>query len=95
MKEDERRFLAAFLFTWPEGGEDLSKRDTIKLPKVGGAGLALVDRPGVAMQFGAEGLTIPRSSSRDGGGPGSQRLAKSRLGTYYAKIPFSSRSSSS
>ena len=90
---EEKSAMAAFLFTWPEGGggKDLSKRgDAIKLPKVGGAGLALVDRPGVAIQFGAEGLTIPLSS-REGG----ERLAKCRLGTYYAKIPSSSSSSAS
>ena len=94
---EEKSAMAAFLFTWPEGGSDLSKRDAIKLPKVGGAGLALVDRPGVAIQFGAEGLTIPlsSSSSRDGGSggvSGSERLAKCRLGTYYAKIPSSKSS---
>ena len=90
---EEKSAMAAFLFTWPEGG-DLSKRDAIKLPKVGGAGLALVDREGVAIQFGAEGLTIPLSSSRDGGAS-SERLAKCRLGTYYAKIPSSSSTKSS
>ena len=87
---EEKSAMAAFLFTWPEGG-DLSSSDAIKLPKVGGAGLALVDRPGVAIQFGAEGLTIPLSS-RDGA---SERMAKCRLGSYYAKIPPASGSSSS
>jgi len=84
---EEKSAMAAFLFTWPEGG-DISRSNAIKLPKVGGAGLALVDRSGVAMQFGAEGLIIPLSS-RDGA---SERMAKCRLGTYYAKIPSSSSS---
>lgn len=79
---EEKSAMAAFLFTWPEGG-DLSRRNAIKLPKVGGAGLALIDRPGVAIQFGAEGLIIPLSP-RDGA---SERMAKCRLGTYYARIP--------
>ena len=87
---EEKSAMAAFLFTWPEGG-DLSRSDAIKLPKVGGAGLALIDRAGVAIQFGAEGLIIPLSS-RDGA---SERMAKCRLGTYYAKIPSSSSSSGS
>ena len=81
---EEKSAMAAFLFTWPEGG-DLLKKDAIKLPKVGGAGLALIDRAGVAIQFGAEGLIIPLSY-RDGA---SERMAKCRLGTYYAKIPSS------
>ena len=87
---EEKIAMAAFLFTWPEGG-DLSAKNAIKLPKVGGAGLALIDRAGIAIQFGAEGLIIPLSSQRDGA---SERMAKCRLGTYYAKIPSSTSSKS-
>ena len=85
---EEKSAMAAFLFTWPEGLSSKEKKqknenDAIKLPKVGGAGLALVDRPGVAIQFGAEGLIIPLNSQNGA----SERMAKCRLGTYYARIP--------
>ena len=53
--------------------------------QVGGAGLAVIDKAESGPQFGAEGLTIPLQ-------PGQERLAKSRLGTYYARRADGGRS---
>lgn len=53
--------------------------------QVGGAGLAIIDKAEAGPQFGAEGLTIPLQ-------PGQERLAKSRLGTYYARRADGGRS---
>lgn len=78
---EEKAALSAFLFTWPDG--DTSK-PAIKLQKVGGPGLALVDRPGVGPQWGAEGLKIPLAA-------GDERRVKCRLGTYYARRPDGAR----
>lgn len=95
---EEKSAMSAFLFTFPEGIGRAQQRSElvngIKLPKVGGAGLALVDRPGTAIQFGAEGLTIPLDASgRQGGNPFGAKLAKCRLGTYYARLPAAEVSS--
>ena len=53
--------------------------------QVGGAGLAVIDKAEAGPQFGAEGLTIPLQ-------PGQELLAKSRLGTYYARRADGGRS---
>jgi len=75
---EDRDAIAAFLFSWPDG--DTSQRP-IKLPKVGGPSLAVTgDRPGEGPQFGAEGLTVKMAA-------GAERTAKSRLGTFYARMP--------
>ena len=76
---EEKNSNAAFLFTWP-GGDTAAP--AIKLPKVGGPGLALIDKPGAGPQFGAEGLKV----DIDG------QAASCRLGTYYAKAPGGGRS---
>jgi len=81
---EDRDAIAAFLFTWPDGD---TAKPAIKLPKVGGASLAVVDKADYGIQFGAEGLTIPLGST--GKDP---KHAKSRLGTYYAKAPGGGRS---
>ncbi|GAB4820421.1 hypothetical protein N2152v2_007467 [Parachlorella kessleri] len=77
---EDRDALAAFLFTWPDGN---TSKPAVKLPKVGGPGLAVIDRGGI--QFGAEGLTIPLTAQ-------APRLAKCRLGTYYERLPGGGRS---
>ncbi|CAD7701464.1 unnamed protein product [Ostreobium quekettii] len=77
---ENRDSIAAFLFTFPDG--DTTKRP-IKLPKVGGAALAVIDKPSYGIQFGAEGLKIPLN--------GVERIAKCRLGTYYARTPDGGR----
>ncbi|CAG9467377.1 unnamed protein product [Pedinophyceae sp. YPF-701] len=78
---EDRDAIAAFLFTWPDG--DTSK-PAIKLPKVGGPSMAVVDKPDSGPQFGAEGLTIPLT-------PGKERVARSRLGTFYSRIDASKK----
>lgn len=81
---EDRDSIAAFLFTWPDGDQS---KPAIKLPKVGGASMAVIDRADSGIQFGPEGLTIHLGST--GAKP---RLAKSRLGSYYAKLPGGGRS---
>mmetsp|Transcript_16447 Transcript_16447/g.41743 ORF Transcript_16447/g.41743 Transcript_16447/m.41743 type:complete len:308 (-) Transcript_16447:34-957(-) len=81
---EDRDSIAAFLFTWPDG--DTSK-PAVKLPKTGGASMAVIDKQFSGIQFGAEGLTIDLGSQ--GFDP---RLAKSRLGSYYERIPGGGRS---
>ncbi len=57
------------------------------MSQVGGPNLAVIDKPDAGPTFGAEGLTIPLR-----GPAGQERLAKSRLGTYYARTPQGGRS---
>lgn len=78
---EDRDSIAAFLFSWPSG--DVSQRP-VKLPKVGGPSLAVIDKPEAGIQFGAEGLRLLV--------PGREREARSRLGTFYAKLPDGGRS---
>ena len=78
---EDRDSIAAFLFSWSDG--DVSQLP-VKLRKVGGPSLAVVDKEGVGPQFGAEGLTISMA-------PGLERKAKSRLGTYYERMPSGAR----
>lgn len=77
-----RGSIAAFLFTWPDGD---MRRPAIKLQKVGGAGLATIDEPECGPKFGADGLVIPMD-------PGSERIARSKLGPYYEVMPDKTRS---
>lgn len=76
---EDRDSIAAFLFTWPLGTKQ--NETPVKLPKVGGASLAVVDKPEAGIAFGAEGLKLLV--------PGKERLAKCRLGSFYAKMPVS------
>uniref|UniRef100_A0A7S1J6J5 TLDc domain-containing protein n=1 Tax=Eutreptiella gymnastica TaxID=73025 RepID=A0A7S1J6J5_9EUGL len=76
---DQRDAISAFLFTWPDG--NLSQPG-MKLPKIGGGAMAILDDPGKGPKFGPDGLQV----SLEG------RLAKSRLGTYYAGREDGSRS---
>jgi len=78
---DDRDAIAAFLFTWEDG--DTSKRP-IKLPKVGGPGLAVIDKPEIGVKFAPDGLHCLV--------PGRERTATSRLGSYYMKKPDGGRS---
>ena len=70
-------------------GEEVCIRGVSCFPspsmQVGGAGLAVIDKAEAGPQFGAEGLTVPLQ-------PGQERLAKSRLGTYYARRADGGRS---
>lgn len=82
---ETRGSKAAFMFTWPDG--DTSKK-AMKMRKVAGAGLAVIDQPDSGPRFGAEELNIPlrppratwESDDRD-------RKAMSKLGSYYEKRP--------
>lgn len=78
---EERDSIAAFLFSWPDG--DITKRP-IKLPKVGGPSLAVIDNPKEGVKFGAEGLRLLV--------PGKENIASSRLGAFYSKMPDGDRS---
>lgn len=55
---EDRNSLAAFLFTWPDG--NTSKRP-LKVPKVGGAGMAVMDKADQGPLFAPDGLRIPLS----------------------------------
>ncbi|GFR44508.1 hypothetical protein Agub_g5773, partial [Astrephomene gubernaculifera] len=81
-------------FTWPQGagggaggGGAESGGPVYKLAKIGGPNLAVIDNPGSGPQFGADGLNIPLRGPR-----GQERTAKSKLGSYYARLPDGSRS---
>jgi len=67
--------ISAFLYVF-EGSK------AIKLPKVGGSGMAIIDEMGQGPQWGPDGLKITLES----------RSARSRLGTYYEKLPDGSAS---
>lgn len=77
---EDRDSIAAFLFTWPDGN---TSSLPVKLPKVGGPSLAVVDKPESGIAFGAEGLKALV--------PGREREARCRLGTFYARMPDGGR----
>ena len=52
--------------------------------QVGGPNLAVLDGAASGIRFGPEGLTIALQS-------GKEKQAKSRLGSYYAKLPNGGR----
>ena len=72
-----RGSIAAFLFTWPDG--DTSK-PAVKLQKIGGASMACCDEPETGPRFGMDGLTIYMN-------PGNERMAASKLGPFYERMP--------
>jgi hypothetical protein len=71
---DEHATPGAFLFAFVGGTRP------VKLPKIGGASLAVIDAPNEGPRFGAEGLSVPLQ-------PPDARACRSRLGTYYARLP--------
>jgi hypothetical protein len=78
---DEHATSGAFLFTWTPGGDPRAPgAQPVKLPKIGGASLAVIDAPNEGPRFGAEGLSVPLQ-------PPDARACRSRLGTYYARLP--------
>ncbi|KAI3425718.1 hypothetical protein D9Q98_007694 [Chlorella vulgaris] len=80
---EDRDSVACFLFTWRDG--DLSKRP-VKLPKVGGAALAVIrDQPSAGIFFGTDGWAAPLA-------PGKERSAKCKLGPMYARMPDGGKS---
>lgn len=82
---ESRGSKAAFMFTWPDG--DLTK-PALKMRKVGGNALAVIDQPDTGPRFGSGELYIPlrppratwESDIRD-------KRAMSKLGSYYEKKP--------
>ena len=70
-----RGSLGAFLFTFP-GGD--TAQQALKLRKVGGSGLAIIDEPSTGPRFGADGFDVPLSSA-------SPRSARCKLGPYYER----------
>ncbi|CDF39345.1 unnamed protein product [Chondrus crispus] len=82
---ESRGSKAAFLFTWPDG--DTSK-PAVKLRKVGGAALAVVDEPETGPKFGADSLVVPLRPPRANWGESQKdRIAYSKLGSYYERRP--------
>lgn len=83
---EDRDAIAAFLFTWPINGKKAAQAQErpIKLQKVGGASMAVIDSPQLGVQFGPDGLKLLQ--------PGKERMAKCRLGSYYSRLPDGSRS---
>ena len=80
---EEKAAASAFLFRFDPAkpGNGVA---AAKLPKVGGPGLALIDRPGEGPRFGAEDFRIVF-------GEGCAE-ARSRLGTGYARLGGGGRS---
>eukprot|EP00892_Ulva_mutabilis_P006174 jgi/Ulvmu1/3929/UM018_0152.1 len=78
---EDRDSMAAFVFTWPDG--DTAKLP-LKLPKVGGAAQAVLDRAESGPLFGPDGLRIPLAAS-------DPKQAFSKLGSYYARRPDGAR----
>jgi hypothetical protein len=75
---EARGSIAAFLFRI--NPDNNNKQPFIKLRKVGGAGLAQIDKPETGPSFGADSLIIPLE--RD-----NPKLARSKLGSYYERFP--------
>jgi len=82
---EEKAAASAFLFRFDPAspGDGLA---AAKLPKVGGPGLALIDRPGEGPRFGAEDFRVVFSVD------GTAAEGCSRLGTGYSKLPAGGRS---
>ncbi len=57
----------------------------IKLQKVGGPSLAQMDMPEAGPRFGADSLVIPLANNNS-------RLARSKLGSYYERLPDGGKS---
>lgn len=79
---EDRDSIAAFLFSWPDG-LSMSKRP-IKLRKVGGPSLSVIDQPRDGIRFGSDSLKLLV--------PGKERMVYCRLGSYYEKMPSGERS---
>ena len=79
---ESRNSIAAFLFRISPGGD---ARSAAKLPKVGSAGLSVIDEEEKGPRFGPDGLVIELAK-------GSERTAISRLGNAYERLPDGSKS---
>ncbi|KAK1860947.1 hypothetical protein I4F81_003533 [Pyropia yezoensis] len=82
---EARGSIAAFLFTWPDG--DTAGRP-VKLRKVGRGAMAVIDKPEDGPTFGADAFVVPLQPPRAAWAPGERdRLARSKLGSYYERLP--------
>lgn len=83
---ESRGSKAAFLFTWPDGD---TTRPAMKMRKVGGAALAVLDDPDAGPKFGADALVIPLRPPRATWDESLEknRIGMSKLGSYYEKRP--------
>lgn len=75
-----RGSLAAFLFQQPIPGGGF-----VKLRKLGGANMAVMDNPEHGPYFGADALLIPLRNEEP-------KVARSRLGNYYECLPDGTKS---
>ncbi len=76
---EARGSIAAFLFI-VDGKYTKDGAPGIKLRKVGGPGLAQMDLPESGPSFSPDALVIPM-------GQDNPRLARSKLGSYYERLP--------
>jgi len=81
---ESRGSVASFLFTWPDGN---TNKPAMKMRKVGQAYLSVLDNPETGPQFGADSLVIPLQDTRLRGPDGSEKQARSKLGSYYERLP--------
>ncbi|GAB0496362.1 hypothetical protein MMPV_007674 [Pyropia vietnamensis] len=82
---EARGSIAAFLFTWPDG--DTTRRP-VKLRKVGRGAMAVIDKPEDGPTFGADALVVPLQPPRAAWATDERdRLARSKLGSYYERMP--------
>lgn len=82
---ESRGSKAAFLFSWPDGD---TSQPAFKMRKIGGAALAVLDDPDSGPRFGADAFVVPlRPPQAKWDDCESDRLAMSKLGSYYEKRP--------
>lgn len=83
---ESRGSKAAFLFTWPDAD---TSRPALKMRKVGGAALAVLDDPDSGPKFGADALVIPLRPPRATWDEDTEkdRIGMSKLGSYYERRP--------
>jgi len=74
---EQRPGISSFLFTWRDGNTDAPP---VKLRKVGGAGVAVIDNANEGPCFGSGSLCAYMR-------PGSERSAVCQLGPYYERLP--------
>lgn len=82
---ESRGSRAAFVFSWPDGD---TTRLAMKMRKIGGTSLAVMDEPDAGPKFGADALVIPLRPPRAKWDDETRdRMAMSKLGSYYERRP--------
>lgn len=82
---ESRGSKAAFLFSWPDGD---TTKPAMKMRKIGGAALAVVDEPETGPKFGADSFVVPLRPPRAGWEESEKdRVAYSKLGSYFERRP--------